>query len=284
VSTFQMLPVEQLVIDPLYQRHMTPGSKKKVAVMASDWDPAMVGALEVSHRGNGTYAVMDGQHRYLAAKAAGVKELPAFVHEGLTTFEESRRFERLNTERKNPQTTDIFRSQLVSGNVHARNIAEVANKLGLTISLTHARGLMTLQSVGTLKVIEDTLGPEGLEFALTTAMKAWPADEKRWHAYLLSAIAGFDAIYSLHPKYTRARLTESLSLFSPKAVLQRINSYGLASITTGGTSKVGRLIRPSARQAFLEIYNYRRSTNALPELTNSEVFLIARGGNPWAKK
>lgn len=287
METYQLLPTSALLIDPLYQRHLSAPSKKKVAAMAANWRPQMAGVIEVSHRGNGTYAVMDGQHRVLAAKEAGITELPCLISEGLSVYEEAERFVDLNVERTRLGANDLFRSQLVAGDPNALAVAGVVNKLGLTVSMTHNRSLTSLQNVGVLRAITRAWGAEGLEFALKTAMEAWPNDVKRWHTYLLSGIVGFDFLYAKHPLYRRARLVEALKSNEAQVVINRITAYGLASLGTGGVNKTGSLgglIRPAARMGILDIYNYKLSSRALPEVTNSQVHSIVRGGNPWAKK
>jgi hypothetical protein len=54
---------ELLFADPSYQRDLDP---KRVTKMVSEFDQRLVGVLEVSARGNGRFAILDGQHRWAA--------------------------------------------------------------------------------------------------------------------------------------------------------------------------------------------------------------------------
>jgi hypothetical protein len=50
---------ELLFADPTYQRDLDP---KRVTKMVAEFDQRLVGVLEVSARGNGRFAILDGQH------------------------------------------------------------------------------------------------------------------------------------------------------------------------------------------------------------------------------
>lgn len=285
MATYEVLPTAQLTIDPLYQRVINPGGRKRIAAIAADWQPKLAGVLEVSHRnGAGGYAVMDGQHRLLAARDAGITELPCLVHTGLSVLEESELFEKLNTLPVKPKMNDIFRSQLVSGNPHARAVVAAVTGRGLKVSLTHSSDANTLQSVGTLMAIEMAVGQAALESALDIIKAAWPGDNDRWNSYLLTGVAGFEFYYGKHPDYDRKRLIKGLQAATAKVVVNRIYAAGQASLTSAGpVGGYAKISRPASRIVLLNMYNYRLRVAPLPELNGSDIYAIARGGNPWAK-
>lgn len=75
------ISIDKIVVDGRYQR---PVEEKRVARIVDNFDPRQIGALELSKRKNGTYGIIDGQHRLLALKAVGRKKVQALVHEDLT--------------------------------------------------------------------------------------------------------------------------------------------------------------------------------------------------------
>src|SRR5258707_8827105 len=54
------VPVRKLVVDDAYQRSVNEARARRYAV---DWNQALAGLVTVSARKDGTYALLDGQHR-----------------------------------------------------------------------------------------------------------------------------------------------------------------------------------------------------------------------------
>ncbi|MDY5220460.1 MAG: DUF6551 family protein, partial [Eubacteriales bacterium] len=63
----QLIPLACIVTEE-YQRVM---NMRNVAGIVKHFDPAKLGVLVVSHRKDGTYAVLDGQHRLTALRKLG---------------------------------------------------------------------------------------------------------------------------------------------------------------------------------------------------------------------
>ena len=75
----QLIPKELLQIDHAYQREL---KIDRVLAFARDWSWIACGAIRVARRNDGSYFVMDGQHRVGAAlRRSDIKELPCIVFE-----------------------------------------------------------------------------------------------------------------------------------------------------------------------------------------------------------
>ena len=83
--------------------------------------------LLVSYR-NGRFYIIDGQHRYYAALAKGIKRLLCIIRTGLTMENEARIFVTMNKSRKPLTPFDEFKANIACGN---ENIPDV--KVDLTI-------------------------------------------------------------------------------------------------------------------------------------------------------
>lgn len=57
---------------------------KNVSGIVRDFDPAKLGVLVVSHRPDGTYSILDGQHRLTALRKLGFAAANCIVLEGMT--------------------------------------------------------------------------------------------------------------------------------------------------------------------------------------------------------
>ena len=112
-----IVPVNLLDVDYSYQRVRTAHVNK----IYDKWDPNQCDYLIVSYRDDKFY-IIDGQHRYYAALARGVKDLPCIIRTGLTMEDEARIFVEMNTSRKPLNPFDTFKANIANGN---ENIPEV---------------------------------------------------------------------------------------------------------------------------------------------------------------
>ena len=81
----ECVPLERIVTEQ-YQRIL---NMKNVAGIVKNFDPAKLGVLVVSHRADGTYAVLDGQHRLAALRRLGYDAANCIVLEGMTIRQEA---------------------------------------------------------------------------------------------------------------------------------------------------------------------------------------------------
>jgi hypothetical protein len=115
-----------LHVDERYQRKLWPD---RIARMAENWNWIACGVLIVAWRGRekNKYYIMDGQHRWEAAKRLPeVRDLPclAFGIEHLT--DEALGFLAANVERKYPALAEQFHALLLAENPTAKIAAELA--------------------------------------------------------------------------------------------------------------------------------------------------------------
>lgn len=129
MARYRRVPLDQLTVDPSYQRELDTNRVQKIV---DDFDPALLGALEISVR-NGKCAVFDGQHRLEALTIRGEKDAPCLVHEGLTVPEEAMLFVRLQTQRKQLNPIDRFRARLRAGETQAAEIQNTVEGFGYTL-------------------------------------------------------------------------------------------------------------------------------------------------------
>jgi hypothetical protein len=84
----ESLPVSLLNIGG-YQRHV---SNVRVARIIANCDPAKLGLIVVNKREDGSYYVIDGQHRLAALRRMGVELVRCILVVGLTAREEAEYF------------------------------------------------------------------------------------------------------------------------------------------------------------------------------------------------
>src|SRR5690242_16192920 len=95
-TTDEWLRADELVIDPMMgERKYNARRAKRIAQTI---DPDALGVLYVSKRRDGTYVVIDGQHRRGAfiELGWGDQKMPCHVYHGLTLADEARLFAEFN--------------------------------------------------------------------------------------------------------------------------------------------------------------------------------------------
>jgi hypothetical protein len=91
----EQIPARQLMVDHAVQRPLDTTRAERIA---NSFDPNALGTFVVSRRADGTYHLIDGQHRHAVVILLGHEDwlLNCQVYTGLTTQEEARMFRLLN--------------------------------------------------------------------------------------------------------------------------------------------------------------------------------------------
>lgn len=221
----EMVPVDNLFVDPKYQRGLTSLVKR----MEADFDPAMFIPLQASERKGGKLAVFDGQHRLETARDKGYDSVPVLVYRGLTPQQESTLFARLQRERRNITAADRFRAELYGDpdrpeTTMAKEIERIAEMAGFTVGSVKKNGKVPIASPTALETIYKTTkgeldGPEALKTALSTIALAWKDEHRSTDADL---IKGMGLLFVRHAeKINEDQLIERLREVTPGIILGR---------------------------------------------------------------
>ena len=136
------LPIHRLRIDPNINR---PLDHRRVNTIAEQFDPDAVGVLTVSARPDGSYVLLDGQHRLAALRQAGWdgnQQVPCDVPHGLSQAQEAALFVKLNNTAK-PKYIHRFLRRITAGDPVAVDINRIATQAGFAISDQQADGHIT---------------------------------------------------------------------------------------------------------------------------------------------
>ena len=118
----------QLFVDETYQR--TDKSEPKIKAIASNWSWVACGTISVADR-TGTFYVIDGQHRVLAARRrADIEQLPCIVFETTSAVVEAKGFLQSNTQRKPITGVDRFRALVVTNDPSALLVKRLCDQVG----------------------------------------------------------------------------------------------------------------------------------------------------------
>lgn len=257
--------VDEVFADPTYQRTLDVGRARHIA---ATWDRRLAGILEVSDRGEDhkpRFAVLDGQHRWAAAKyLKAPPQLVANVHSGLTIADEAALFDKLNRQRKQITTWDHWRARRAAGDKAVKAIEKTAANHNLRVhDQPNKDGVITC--VSTLEKIANVSagGLELLDATLNLLHHAWGLERDAYDAPLVGGMASL--IFTLGDRVDGTQLVDALAAVPPKRV--RFQGSALRDSTPGSLAKLCAIV-------MLNLYNKRpgprltfpsRWTGALPK-------------------
>jgi len=263
VSTSQIkqVPVADLSIDPRVQRQLDP---RRVAKLAAEWDPKMIGVLTVSYRAEARevghevevteeWIVLDGQTRYKAGEQAGITHMTAEVFEGLTLEEEAAIFLKHN-DRKAVTPKDRYRLAVMAGEERALAIRDIGAKYGWYVTgsvETLVKGQRSYSAIGAVEKIYDMDGGKSLRRAFDVIAGAWGVTAG---AICSETVYGIGQLFAENPNGVDAKgFTAKLSRLGLPAYL--------AAVGDRRRTHPGMSIRTASRDWTVDLYNRGRRTH-----------------------
>lgn len=113
------IPTYLCRIDENYQR---PIDNAHVNELANPFNRIYANCLTVSYR-DGYFYIIDGQHRFAAAKMNGIKALTCIVLTGLTSKQEAKIFKDLNMKHNSPNPYQLFTTNVWNGDPSDKEVA-----------------------------------------------------------------------------------------------------------------------------------------------------------------
>lgn len=107
------VPLDKLIIDESYQRAIDTRGWSNIRKIADSFDWSKFSPLMVAARDDGTFAIIDGQHRAHAAALRGVTEVPALISQ-LTSQQQASAFSWINGTVSSLTPNQIFKAALTA--------------------------------------------------------------------------------------------------------------------------------------------------------------------------
>lgn len=184
--TIEWLHLDRLTVDARYQRSTdNQASQRLITSIAAGFDWRLCTPLVVSRRPDGAFTIIDGQHRYLAARQRpDLPDLPCCVFTFDSLEEEAKMFVAMNRSRKAMNRLDDFHAAIVAGDSIAHRIKQLVTDAGLTIARNTSSSAWKPGEIAFTASIASTLRKHGDEIvakALTSIAEAFP-DQKVVHS------------------------------------------------------------------------------------------------------
>lgn len=249
------ISLDILNIDAAYQRTL---NRSLVDRIVENFDPAGVGLIAVSRRADGTYWVIDGQHRVEALRILGIGSVMCLVEETEDQATEALVFMLRNT-RKEVLAFDKFRARLTAHDPDVVAIDAACRAYGFPLAKSGAGAFSCVATVERiwrgLNAMTAERGPATLKATLGLMRSAWGATLPRPSGDITLALATFLDRYGDKVDTNRLALKLSGAPGGWTGILGK--ARGLRGLHGGSVAH-------AAVEAIWRIYNTGMKSNALP--------------------
>lgn len=249
------LKLADLRVDSRYQRNVKKEGRAGVNRMAKDFSWRRFTPLVVAPIDGSSFAVVDGQHRLLAARKRGdIPELPCYIIDAADVADQAGSFVSINRDRIQVGRLDQFHASIAARDGGALAIEKICKAAGITVSRVNHPTLPPATATMTLAKMLKLVGEPKLVEALQLLRKAKPETPDAFRSAPIAAMARLVGLYD--EKLDRKRLVATLEEFDLDDELAKAKGYRAAA---GGTLEDALLL------VLVRAYNKRGRAGALQE-------------------
>lgn len=247
-----LIPLNMIQTE-IYQRVL---NMKNVNKIVKEFNPAKLGVLVVSKRSDGTYAVLDGQHRLTALRRLGYTATNCIVLEGMSLQEEADYFRRQNENKQNLRIADTFNASLFAEDEESLEIKRLMDKYGFRFGKSGSP--MCICAIGALQTIIRTYNVQTLENVLRSIAGTWASDSTILRREMLAGLAEF--WYRFAEKVPPARFEQRMANRAPAAMYQELTMRTKGR--TGPTLAFNKNNRFACCGVLVDNYNHKLRTDS----------------------
>lgn len=168
----EWLPVDNLVIDPEYQREVTNEGRRAIERIASRFEWSKFSPIVVSPVSLGRHAIIDGQHRATAAKLCGHASVPCYII-ALDRAGQAASFAAINGSVTKITPWHVFKAALAAGEGWAVQANAVAAEAGCKLMTSNKSASDKLGGeIYGVNTMRDMIARYGAD-VVTAALKAY---------------------------------------------------------------------------------------------------------------
>lgn len=221
LGEYKELPQNLLILDFTYQRSL---NHTRIDKMIKNFDESLIGTITVAKRSNGTFAVIDGQHRLAVLKAKTFPTIPCMVYPEMSVQEEAQMFAYLNSYKQKISPLDMFWALIGSGDEKQRQILNAIENNGFEVAKrAGARKNMKslIAAIGMIQRIEKNYGLDILNQTLKLINGVWPENGEALTGQFLLGLAIFINRFKDNPKFSLDTAKKNFMPLVPETVLTR---------------------------------------------------------------
>lgn len=223
------LLVAELHVDHPVQRGLNRRRATQMFTVIGGYNQALAGPLDVSQRSDGTYWVMDGQHRLEVAKLAGKTQVVCEVYRGLTRDQENLFFRLKNDTRLRVRSTalELWWSAFEGHDPAVLEQAGIIGSYGYEVAHSGSResmktGTNVIAAIGAIQEMYTKGGPEWLRRVLGFLSDVFPDDKDAIRNEMLQG--SFDFLREFGDQVRYDQLCYKLRLVTATKLLAEANN------------------------------------------------------------
>ena len=193
---YAMLPVSMLKVDHDYQRDLDESHVKEIA---QNWNPNDCDDLIVNFRNNKEefgFFIIDGQHRFEAARLSKVEMLPCKIYEGKSPIFESQVFERQGSNHKKLTSFERFKNLVFQGNMNALIVKKLCDKYHIKYDRYRQGNCLTLGGMTPVLEVAQRFGANGVEWIFSLIKQCgWHGDRNAYSSVMIRALGTLYGTY-----------------------------------------------------------------------------------------
>jgi hypothetical protein len=230
----ELIDPRDLLVDTSYQRSEVISAKK-----IKDWCPFSATAIVVARRADGSFWIVDGQQRVIAARRLGVPAVYAIVFTSPGRDFEARVFVRINVCRSGVNALQAFRAMLEAKQPGAVEVDLLVRSHGLSIPLDQrpAKAWPNVRAVAAImKVASQDIAL--LDRTLATVVRCWRGNVLGIGCDMIAGVSMFIQKHS-PTKQTLARLTR----FAPEQISEGSRAMKMKGVKHSGHHRAYRVCK-----------------------------------------
>jgi len=195
-------PTDTLIVDSRFQRDLANSSRLLIRRIVENFQWRLFGIVICTDNGDGSFTVIDGQHRAIAAAIhPACHMVPVFLTDAETLQEQAAAFLEINRNRVAMNALQMHKARRLAGDDAAAAIARACDATGIIVpgnvvsfANLKPRQILCITSLYRVRAI---YGDETLRQTLATCTTAWPDSAGDIMAVVVKAVAmliGRDAI------------------------------------------------------------------------------------------
>ena len=218
VGELAFIDLSDLYIDPRYQRPIGFRGEKNIRQVIENFSWSLFSPIVVGRREGGRFAIIDGQHRAIAALThGGIQKVPALIING-DEHDEAKAFAVINGAVTAILPTQIWHARVVAGDYDALLLQRCFDANGITVLRSPKpeakMGVGETVAVDAFEKCFKKFGRPVFELALQTVVKTGGGNPGYLRSPLLQATCG---VLHANPKWAN----------NPEGVLRAIKTVGI---------------------------------------------------------
>lgn len=179
----RMLPVGWLFVD--FEKYQRTFSRPHAVKIAQNFNPESFGILKVAQRGNNRYAIIDGQHRWEAAKILKIPTVPCEIVPNSSAEKEAVIFTNSN-QTKQLTNFDRLKASIAAKNSYALELKSIVESHGFRLGKRSGKGIIAAVYACKMVFAESS---ETLDKVLEIIQSIWADRPMATHGYLIQGLA-----------------------------------------------------------------------------------------------